>query len=481
MKLEMISLEHSFNPDNLITSHEIFARKVETVVDGSEYREQKTFADDSLFSKRIFGDMDTEEEYSCECGKLKGKFYDGKECDKCGTCVSFVGLNINKYGWIDLSLSTYDNGVLVSKGNGFHVIKYIMYSFLEKIIGRDKLKNIIHARSTITITGELDNTELDEIRNSDPKNKYLYIGLEQFYEKYDEVLSYYYGLMTKPDKKTYDFIKNRDEVFTDKIPVVSIILRPAMRTSEGLKLDDINIKYQAILKNLRIVRDSTVIPIVREATIEEVQAEYMMLSEKILENIKSKSGLIRSQICGTRINFSARNIISPAPAGIKIDELSVPYLTFMELYKFEIIGAIKEIENISYKEAELEWYNATLKLNEKIYLIIRKMISENEIGVLLNRNPTIAYGSIMYLRIVDVKHDINDVTMSLNSTILTLLAGDYDGDVLNLISIKDKATREILKDVFSPVNLLIDSNNGCFNTALNLERDQILGLNNLIN
>ena len=40
MKLEMISLEHSFNPDNLVTSHEIFARKVETVVDGSEYREQ---------------------------------------------------------------------------------------------------------------------------------------------------------------------------------------------------------------------------------------------------------------------------------------------------------------------------------------------------------------------------------------------------------------------------------------------------------
>jgi hypothetical protein len=35
--------------------------------------------------------------------------------------------------------------------------------------------------------------------------------------------------------------------------------------------------------------------------------------------------------------------------------------------------------------------------------------------------------------------------------------------------------------VFSPVNLLIDSNNWEFNTALNLERDQILGLNNLIN
>ena len=481
MKLECISLEHSFNPDNLVTSHEIFSRKAETVLDGSEYREQKTFADDSLFSKRIFGDIDTEEEYSCECGKLKGKFYEGKECDKCNTLVSFVGLNINKYGWIDLSLSTYENGVQTSKGNGFHVIKYIMYSFLEKIIGRDKLKNIIHARSNITITGELDTSEVDEFRNSDPKNKYCFIGLEEFYNKYDEVLKYYYDIMPKPDEKIYNFVRNRDEVFTDKIPVVSIILRPAMRTADGLKLDDINIKYQAILKNLRIIRDATIIPIVREATIEEIQAEYMMLSEKILDNIKSKSGLIRRQICGTRINFSARNIISPAKAGINIDELDLPYLTFLELFKFEIIGTLKQISNISFKEAEQEWYNATLKMNEKVYMVMQKMIRENEIGVLLNRNPTIAYGSILYLRVANVKKDYNDVTMSLNSTLLTLLAGDYDGDVLNLISIKDAETREIFKRVFSPSALLIDSNNGHFNVALNLERDQILGLNNLLN
>lgn len=287
MKLECISLEHSFNPDNLVTSHEIFSRKAETVLDGSELREQKTFADDSLFSKRIFGDIDTEEEYSCECGKLKGKFYEGKICDKCDSAVSFVGLNINKYGWIDLSLSTYENGIQKDKGNGFHVIKYIMYSFLEKIIGREKLKNIIHARSNITITGELDTSEVEALRESDPKNKYFFIGLEEFYNKYDEILKYYYDLMPKPDEKVFNFVKNRDEVFTDKIPVVSIILRPAMRTADGLKLDDINIKYQAILKNLRIIRDTTIIPIVREATIEEIQAEYMMLSEKILDNIKS--------------------------------------------------------------------------------------------------------------------------------------------------------------------------------------------------
>ena len=70
--------------------------------------------------------------------------------------------------------------------------------------------------------------------------------------------------------------------------------------------------------------------------------------------------------------------------------------------------------------------------------------------------------------------------MSISNTILTPLAGDYDGDVLNLISIKDKTIREDLKRVFSPVHLLIDPNTGRFNNSLNLERDQVLGLNNLL-
>lgn len=55
------------------------------------------------------------------------------------------------------------------------------------------------------------------------------------------------------------------------------------------------------------------------------------------------------------------------------------------------------------------------------------------------------------------------------------------GDVLNVISIKDKTTREVFKKVFSPIHLIIDPNNGRFNNNLNLERDQVLGINALLN
>jgi DNA-directed RNA polymerase beta' subunit len=385
--------------------------------------EQKKFADNSLFSKRIFGDMDSKEDYACECGHLHGKFYEGTNCPKCGNPVEFIGLNINKYGWIDLSLSKYnEDGGLIEKGNGCHVIEYIPYAQLEKVIGRDNLRNIIHVHNTITITGELDTEELENLRKQSAECKYWYLGIDEFFEKYDEVLDYYYDLRGKKYPELYMFLKNKDEIFTDKIPVISIILRPAMRTAEGLKLDDINIKYQNILKNLEILRDVNSIKIIRDSTVEQIQAEFMLLSEEILEAIKSKSGIIRNQICGTRINFSARNIISPARAGVNIDEIVLPYLTFLELYKFEIINVLREIGGCGIKQAEKEWHSATLHFDEKIWKIMKKMIRDNEVGVLLNRNPTISYGSILYLRVSDVKRDYNDVTMSLHNNILTPLA-----------------------------------------------------------
>jgi len=480
MRLEKISLENYFNPNNLVTSHEIFTRKNEIINSDGEVTEQKKFAEDSLFSKRIFGDMDSEEEFSCECGKLKGKFYEGRICDKCETPVKFVGLNINKYGWIDLSLSKYQDNVLVEKGKGFHILKFIAYSMLEKVIGRENLKNIIHRRGTITIKGDIDEKELEKIRAESPKNKYWFLGLENFFEQYNEILEYYFELSGKKNEDLFNFLKNKNESFIEKIPVVSIILRPAMRTADGLKLDGLNIRYHNILKNIEILKDTDLIPLIRSATIEQIQAEYFQLSEEIMDNIKSKSGLIRNQICGTRINFSARNIISPGSYGLKINEIALPYLTFIELYRFEIINIIKEIENITFKEAENRWFNAKLNFDEKIYLIMKKMIKENEVAILLNRNPTISYGSILYLQVAEIKKDYNDMTASLHNSILSFLSGDYDGDVLNIISLKESIMRETFKEVFSPIKLIIDPNNGKFNNTVNLERDQILGLNNLI-
>jgi DNA-directed RNA polymerase beta' subunit len=470
MKIRKISSITQFNPDKVVSSPDIFSRKTENLEDGELKftSEQKQFNDAGIFSKRIFGSLDSKNEYSCDCGKYVGKVYEGIECSECKTRVELIEANINKIGWIDLGEESY-------------LIKYVSYMMLEKVIGKENMRNIIHVPNTITIEGNLDLNEIQNLQNSDPEKKYWYIGIQEFKNRYAEILTYYHELHEKKEKDHFEFLEDSDDVFTNKIPVISVVLRPVMRTDEGLKLDEINNTYINILKNVKILRDKTEnTELIKNITIETIQSLYFQLSEEILENIKSKAGLIRNQIMGTRVNFSARNIISPARAGYKIDEVILPYLTFLNLYKYEIMNIISKVKNIRYTDAQKIWYQASLKVDEEIYMIMQKMITDEEIAILLNRNPTISYGSILYLRVAGIKKDYEDLTTSIHNTILSPLAGDYDGDVLNIISIKDREMKEIFKEVFSPVNLIIDSNNGHFNSALNLERDQVLGINNLL-
>jgi DNA-directed RNA polymerase beta' subunit len=467
MKIKKINSIKKFNQDNVVTSSEIYSRKNELILEDGMFKEGKSFEDKGLFSKRIFGNLNSDDEFSCDCGKFTGKLYEGLSCDKCNTEVKVIQANIDKIGWIDLK--------------EFYVIKYISYSLLEKIIGRDNLKNIIHLPNKITMQGDVDEKEIKEVQSLSEEHKYWHIGINEFKGKYKEVLKYYFDLHDQKERKIYEFLEDEDDVFTSKIPVISIVLRPAMRTADGLKLDELNNVYINILKNVEILEDKiNLTEIIKDITVELIQAEYFQLSSKIMDNIKSKGGLIRNQIMGTRINFSARNIISPAKAGYKIDEVVLPYLTFLNLFKLEIINILSKIKGVNFFEAEEIWHKASLRVDEEIYMIMKKMIVDEEVGILLNRNPTISYGSMLYLKIAGIKNEYEDLTMSIHNGILTLLAGDYDGDVLNIVSVKDSEMRKIFKEVFSPISLIIDSNNGHFNIALNLERDQVLGLNNLL-
>lgn len=432
MKLVRKPTVFSFNANNIVSNPEILGKRIKIFDDEEGYIDKKEFSDDGLFSKRIFGDTEnTDNDYSCECGNLKGKFYNGVVCEKCGTPVKFYEANIDKIGWIDLTGAKYsEDGTVIEQGNNFKIIKYIAYLFLEKIIGKENLKNIIHVPDIITVTGELDTEGIKKVQEESDEKKYWYIGIIEFSERYQEILDYYYKLHNINDQELYNFVANPFDTFTDKIPVISALLRPCMRTADGLKLDEINNIYIRIIKNNKILNNkTTTLQLIKNSMLEMIQAEYFSLNEYILKLINGKRGLIRSSICGARINFSARSIISPAFKGRKINEIVVPYRTFLELFKFELINVIRKIKNVTYKEAEIIHFNARLQFNEEVYDIMKKIIKEDDVEVLLNRNPTINIGSILCLKIIDVKHDFNDLTMSISNTILTLLAGDYDKKV----------------------------------------------------
>jgi len=451
MKLKFVSFDDMYDEKCVVNNHEGIDSKT------------KKFNADGIFSESIFGKLDNESvAFTCSCGKKKGKFYEGTSCEECNSDVVFTEPMVNRRAWILL--------------NDFYILNPNFYKFLTKICKKTTLNNIIAYQGKLDKDGVIVDSETDDC----PYNN---IGLVEFRERFDEILDYFHKTSNSKIKDSiYNLIKkNKEHVFINKVPVYSTTLRPALMMKEKLIFDEVNNTYNSIILNSNIIKEVnqiesedgklTIYPLMYN-----IQLQANQVFEKIVDNIKGKSGFIRNNMMGSRVNFSARTVITPLPSGYGIDSIVVPYLAFMELYKFQILNILSRVKGISIGEANTIWNKGTTTFSQELYDIMKEIIKKVDCKVLLNRPPTISYGSILCLTIVDIKHDYDDLTSSIHNCILDLLAGDYDGDVLSIFPLIDESLKRTFSKSFSPRNMLISSDNGMFNGRLNIDRDQALGI-----
>jgi DNA-directed RNA polymerase beta' subunit len=450
MRLEFLDFNDFYSEVNVITNHEPIDPKT------------KKFNPDGIFSETIFGRLDNEgAQFSCDCKKYRGKFYLGKKCETCETEVRFIEPIIKRIGWIDLG--------------PFYIVNPNFYNFLSKIFSKSNLLNVISYEKKLTKDGLVKETE-------NAKHPYSNIGLIEFKEKFDEILDYFFNLSKNKNKEEYYRIvkENQHLVFTNKIPVFSTTLRPALMMKDNLIFDEINNMYNSVILNSNMVKTSTedersdinTLPIMVS-----IQLMVNQIFEKTIDNIKGKTGFIRNNIMGSRVNFSARNVITPLPAGYEIDDIVVPYLTFLELYKFQLLNLISSVKSVSFVEAHHIWNEAATHFDPEMYRMMKEILNKTKGGLklLLNRNPSINFGSILLLKIADIKQDYNDLTSSIHNNILAPLGGDYDGDTLNIIPLMDNSFKDAFR-IYSPKLMFINANNGKFNSDLSIDRDQMLGM-----
>jgi hypothetical protein len=113
---------------------------------------------------------------------------------------------------------------------------------------------------------------------------------------------------------------------------------------------------------------------------------------------------------------------------------------------------------------------------QEIYLIMKKIITDNEVGVLLNRAPTLNYGSVIYLRFTDIKEIYEDQTLAVHPLTFSLYNGDVDGDVVTIILLHDKGLIEKRRSSLGIEQMLTDPNNGKLSEKLNISKDILYGL-----
>lgn len=405
------------------------------------------------------------ERYSCKCKELKGRVYEAEICQVCNTEVKFRDVDLRIFGWIKLH-------------NQF-IIQPLFYKMIRSIIGDKTFTEIIEFDKTITRDGHI----VDKVSKTNP---FKGIGIIEFKERFDEIMDYYWVKKKNKHELITEVRNEKSKVFASCIPVYSSVLRTLSFRNETVSFTAIDKKYNIIFADSKLLNKNNRARTKsksKRASMDEptilsaLQKNLNELWQLIFSQINQKTGHIKEQVLGGRINFSARNVIIPDPY-LRADEVRLGYLTFLELYKYEIIAHLAKMNNYTHNQAYEDWYKSTIKFDAKTYEVMVYLMKKRKPRIIINRNPTINYGSLLLMKIVDIKKEYDDdYTMSLPIQILKVLNADFDGDILNIIALKTKSISKAYEKTFNPrKNMFISRNDGMFNDDFNLMKDQLIGL-----
>jgi DNA-directed RNA polymerase beta' subunit len=451
LQLKPRNIDDAFVEANLITNHEPLSSDAKFTLDG-------------VFSEKIFGTMANGIDYSCTCGCYQGEFNKGYECEICNDPVMFKGLALKKEGWIDLE---------------YPIIHPVFYRYLKKIIGATNLQSIINYKGKIKVSGQLDEAPLEY--------PFHEIGMMRFIENFETIVDSYISQKSekavKHAKDIAFIVEHQELVFITKYPIINSRLRPATILNGEFSFDAINNLYNGIIRGSGLLRDLTEIEKNDMNILSLVYKNQMLVNElfdTVIDTLSNKDGYIRGSLMGCRLNWSSRNVITPLTGKYGMDQCVMPYLTAIELLKPLIMRKLQKLKKISIAAAHKIWFEANLVYNKLVHSIMRELVKENNIRILLNRNPTISVGSILMLEVADIKEDMEDVTLSISNLILPSISGDYDGDVLNIVMLFSKAFVDLFRP-FMPSNLVIDTDSGEFNGNFAPFKDVAIGLQSIVN
>ena len=395
-------------------------------------------AENGIFSTRYGQSLsDTNpfiDRYKCTCGNLRSRLYNGIKCPMCKTEVKYVDDNYGCFGWLIL--------------NKYYVIHPNIYKSIEFLIGSQRLINILDKQEKIGLDGEVKSEE--EIKKEEERKKrkkepyrkerkthepYYGKGMFYFMEHFDEICAYYLSIASnKMSKQAYydDIMANREKVFCQSIPVFTTHLRPYdISENNRFVYEPTNQIYTMMSSLVKDINNSDRLKIRKrhkrsiDNTVFDLQMQFNKLYTEIDKILSGKKGNVRL-LAGGRFNFSSRDVIIQNPE-LHIDQVTLPYWCLVDILQQQIINILTMTYNISYQDAYMRWYKANITPDDTIIEIINGLIKTScngrGIGVIINRNPSIARGSLLQMHCVGMTFDY---TMALPLTILPLLAADFD-------------------------------------------------------
>ena len=413
-----------------------------------------------LYGTTYGDEQEFAEQYTCQCGSFKGKQFEGEICPVCKHPVKSVGDNIKITGWISLG----DNKVI----NPYY------FQLLTQVIGKNVFPDIVIPKLKVDKNGVISNPDLNVIGVSASDNPYYGIGVDGFRENFYEIMAYFKKKKGKARAERFDLLtSNVRSIFTSHIPVYSTKLRQQSITSDTFYYGGVDKNINPIISLSKLLEDCSEIE--RPNYLQSIQKKVNTLWEYNFELLNDKEGIIRGQINGGALNYTSRNVIV-SDKTLRDNEVDVSYPMFLELYKGHIIKTLMVSEGITLSEANHEWECAKISFNDKVYQTMLAIVKNDNPHILLNRNPTLNWYSMLLLKIRNVLPFFNNYTLAVPLSILPGLNADFDGDILNIIGLMMKEIIYMFRK-FNPVERMIMSReSGKLNEYFAITKGQLIDL-----
>ena len=369
---------------------------VEVSLDGT--KERTLYGAQSPLYGTTYGDeREFIERYRCRCGKTRSRQYEGETCPFCGTKVESRGSDIRICGWITLGDSNA------------RIINPLYFRILSKAIGRVFAEEIVLPKMKVDRNGNSSVVQPEDL-DFTPSHPFYGIGVQKFYERYEEIILHFMSLSSKKNKRKtlLRLLREKSAVFCRHIPIYSTLLRPQSFTQDTFYYQGADKIINPMFRLAESLEHCT--DIEYDQILMRLQSKVNDLWDYDFDSINGKEGLIQDMMLGGSLNYTARNVIVPDPT-LKDNEVDLSYHTFREVFKPKIIHYLQVYEDITLSQA-IELWDRSFIFNEKVYEIMGMIIKNEDIGILINRNPTLNYYSMLLMKIRRVKRSGTDYCLS---------------------------------------------------------------------
>lgn len=372
---------------------------------------------------------------SCQQGCTKGHVNEQLICPHCGTKVE------------SRALERIQTTLFLRKPDGIEALMNLnVWSMLERIFSTNTFSYI----QWITNTAYNPHKRpIDRIRAIE--SRMAETGMEKGYNNFVRNFTWWYDTLAEivcRDRKKRDEARElwdviqlypRNIIFPDYLPFPNRMMIVLEETNSGgfTQLSNTD-AVDAIQSVCGIDLPERFIPLgMKENRIAKFMVKmHAFQTSQNDEILKPKQGLCRKQVYGSRDLLSFRAVVESITEPHRYNECHIPWSIGVVLFRQYLYNKLDK-RGYTPREAKVLLDEHTKLYHPLIDELFKEIIAEagGAMPFLLQRNPSLGRGSILFLGITKVKTNVTEPTISISILVVKSLNADFDGKLLPSLKI----------------------------------------------